>query len=525
MAVKQYFAKSSPHFTNADAQVIGPVLGALAERGPVTARDVLETAHSTNSPLHKYFEWDDAKAAEMQRLGVAREMVKTVRVRVVTSAGISRGHAAQAVLVQSPTQLRPIFAAPVSTRESVNVQDKANSDRLMERSLDVKYYPDDIDEASDIIDVLREMLTAFTGAGEDDGADLGMTGKEAKLYRYLKARTGQISSKQQILTAIYGVADDMPEIKIVDVFVCKLRKKMPQGEEIETVWGQGYRWTRSVEAEDGSRRRFTDHAELDPENVRGLPADNPAVLEGRTLFPSTVIDPKDSPALLISGANSRKLGDRVTKGPWSGFPIYQLSLEERATCPESCHHWTTCYGNGMQLARRHKNNENLIPYLRAELTDLQDEFPLGFVVRLHVLGDFYSVEYVQAWQDFLDEFPALRIFGYTAWPKDSQIGKLTYKSTQERWERFAIRFSSEEPQAQGATTIWRMPEDDNVREGIVCPAQTGKTDCCGSCGLCWAVSAKETPIVFIAHGRTSKPVPVEDRPIRQPTKAQLMGRR
>lgn len=522
MDVKQYFAKSSPRFSNADAQVIGPVLGSLAERGPVTARDVLEAAHSDNSPLHSYFEWDDAKAAELQRLGVAREMVKTVRVRVVTSAGSQRGYAAQPVSVHAKAPTIHAYSTPVTlATEKRSPSEKARSDLLMSRSMDAKYYPDSIDVACDIIDVLREMLTAFTGDANTDGQDIGMTGKEAALYRYLKARNGTVCSKQQILTAIYGVNDDMPEIKIVDVFICKVRRKLPSSEEIETIWGQGYRWGLASEMSDGPKRRFTDHAELDPENVMGLPADNPAVVEGRTLFPSTVIDPKDSPALLISGANSRKLGDRVTKGPWSGFPIYQLSLEERATCPASCHHWLTCYGNGMQMARRHKNNENLLPYLRAELMDLQEEFPNGFVVRLHVLGDFFSVEYVDAWWKFIEEFPALHIFGYTAWPKDSEIGAAIRDYTENCWERFAIRFSSAEPQTQGATTIWRMPEDSKVWEGIVCPAQTGKTDCCGSCGLCWNINAKDESIAFIAHGRTKKSDP-EDRPFRQLPRDQLM---
>ena len=38
----------------------------------------------------------------------------------------------------------------------------------------------------------------------------------------------------------------------------------------------------------------------------------------------------------------------------------------------------------------------------------------GFVVRLHVLGDFYSVEYVGLWRRLLRQYPTLRVFGYTA---------------------------------------------------------------------------------------------------------------
>lgn len=502
----QYFAKSSARFTNADAQVIGPVLSSLAERGPVTARDVVEAAHSSNSPIHEYFEWDDKKAADMHRVGVARDMVKTVRVRIVQSDHSERGYAAQKIT------LRPAPSPSVPQMQTTIARsfdpDERKRDLLTKHSLDADYYPDDLDEACDIIAALREMLSAFTNTADTEGSEYGMTGKESALYRFLKAKKGAVATKEQILTAIYGVADDMPEIKIVDVFVCKMRKKLPAGEEVQTVWGQGYRWVMAANAADSPKRRFEDHPELDPENVLALPANNPAVIEGRTLFPSTVVNPKDSPALLVSGQNSRKLGSHVTKGPWKGFPIYQLSLEERATCPRSCFHWRSCYGNSMQLARRHRNTPDLTDYLRAELLDLQDEFPRGFVVRLHVLGDFYSEEYARQWVRWLAEFPALHVFGYTAHSKESLIGSILYHATKAEWSnervRFAIRFSSQEPQPQGATTIWRMPKDDKVREGIVCPAQTGKVSCCAACGLCWNVNAKDESIAFIAHGRTSR---------------------
>jgi len=445
---KEYFINGPARLKPEDARVIGPVLQELADAGPVTARDVVETAHSANSPLHSYFEWDDKKAADPHRIGTARDIIRTVRVRVTSSDGEEKGLAAQRVTVRA-------------------VQTVAKG-----------------------------------GAWRKETAQT----------------TVAASSTQQCAT------------------------KMRQAHAALKDWAHEYRpfftlWERfsdtfadvreSIEALDADefgvpkvRRRFTDHAPMAPERVRGLQDDNAAVNEARTLFPSTVVDPADSPALLVSGANSRKLGDRVTKGPWSGFPIYQLSLEERATCPRSCFHWSTCYGNGMQMARRHRNTPDLIPYLRAELTDLQDELPGGFVVRLHVLGDFYSLEYVQAWRDFLAQFPALHVFGYTAWPKDSDIGNAINLIASDMWDRFAIRFSSADPQPQGATTIWRIPEDDTVHEGIVCPAQTDKTDCCGTCGLCWAVAAKDKTIAFIAHG--PKAGPRSEGPIRQLTREQLM---
>src|SRR5688572_10688814 len=105
-----------------------------------------------------------------------------------------------------------------------------------------------------------------------------------------------------------------------------------------------------------TERRFTDKPDLNPHGVRGLGPDHPALVENRTLFPSTVVEVtrefKDR--LLISGRNNRKLGETIAKGRFKGYRLYALSLEERATCPTDCSVRGVCYGNGMQWARRHK---------------------------------------------------------------------------------------------------------------------------------------------------------------------------
>lgn len=262
------------------------------------------------------------------------------------------------------------------------------------------------------------------------------------------------------------------------------------------------------------QRRFNDKPDSDPKQVKGLADDHPAVTEGRTLFPTTVVAPFDSPRLLVSGHNSRKLGKQVVKGPWKGMPIYQLTLEERATCDRSCEFWKICYGNAMHMARRHKHGPALEKGLHSELGLLQRQYPKGFVVRLHVLGDFYSVEYVQLWRKWLQEFPALRVFGYTGRPRDSEIGKAIKSLTDKHWYRFAIRFSEAGSKPQGATVIFRKPESAVVPEGLVCPYDSGATECCATCGLCWAESARDKTIVFVAHGNTNagrprKPAPAE----------------
>ncbi len=77
---------------------------------------------------------------------------------------------------------------------------------------------------------------------EVDGRPLHLTGKEYGIIELLSLRKGTTLTKEMFLNHLYGGMDE-PEVKIIDVFICKLRKKIEQmtGENyIETVWGRGY---------------------------------------------------------------------------------------------------------------------------------------------------------------------------------------------------------------------------------------------------------------------------------------------
>lgn len=73
------------------------------------------------------------------------------------------------------------------------------------------------------------------------GADVHLTGKEYQMIEFLSLRKGMTLSKEAFLAQLYGGMDE-PEMKIIDVFICKLRKKLKavNGHPIETVWGRGY---------------------------------------------------------------------------------------------------------------------------------------------------------------------------------------------------------------------------------------------------------------------------------------------
>lgn len=68
-----------------------------------------------------------------------------------------------------------------------------------------------------------------------------LTRHEARIFAALAAR--DVLTKNALMIALYPdrLDADLPEIKIIDVFVCKMRKKLaPFHIEISTVWGQGY---------------------------------------------------------------------------------------------------------------------------------------------------------------------------------------------------------------------------------------------------------------------------------------------
>ena len=75
-----------------------------------------------------------------------------------------------------------------------------------------------------------------------NGVTVALTGKEYACLEFLATRRGMTVTKEMFLAHLYGGRDE-PEMKIIDVFICKLRRKLSEaGAEplIETVWGRGY---------------------------------------------------------------------------------------------------------------------------------------------------------------------------------------------------------------------------------------------------------------------------------------------
>ena len=74
-------------------------------------------------------------------------------------------------------------------------------------------------------------------------ARLDLTAKEFRIIEFLAMRKGAVFSKDAFLNHLYGGIDE-PEPKIIDVFICKLRRKLADAGAsnvvIDTIWGQSY---------------------------------------------------------------------------------------------------------------------------------------------------------------------------------------------------------------------------------------------------------------------------------------------
>ncbi len=97
--------------------------------------------------------------------------------------------------------------------------------------------------AESVIQVGRLSVNLQTRLVDVDGMPLKLTTKEYAILELLVLRKGSTLSKEVFLNHLYGGMDE-PELKIIDVFVCKLRKKLSDAlggvHYIETVWGRGY---------------------------------------------------------------------------------------------------------------------------------------------------------------------------------------------------------------------------------------------------------------------------------------------
>lgn len=212
--------------------------------------------------------------------------------------------------------------------------------------------------------------------------------------------------------------------------------------------------------------------------------------DGGTRFKKAIRTPDAGSPVLKSGAANVKLGKAVTKGRHAGRKMFSLTLEEGRTCPP-CDLASVCYGGNMHLAHRYAHGEALENAVRGQVAAIGAG---SMLVRLHVLGDFYSLAYARMWAEELD----VPVFGYTHHHPFTTMGRYLFSHP---WERFSVRKSFRHGAGigavprRGAVTI-DLPEQAAAHDAIICPVQTGAQKDCAHCGLCWNT---EQNIAFLTH--------------------------
>ena len=224
--------------------------------------------------------------------------------------------------------------------------------------------------------------------------------------------------------------------------------------------------------------------------------DHAAIVNSRSIYQKNIHDAATYPYKVIKVPTDTKLGKKVKKGKLKGSKIYILTLEERATCDSDCEHWLNCYGNNMPFAHRFIVNDALYPAIERDLDEL-DAKGKPYLVRLHILGDFFNLKYVFFWRKQLAKRELLNIYGYTRNHPTKALGIAIKAVRQEYGERFAIRFSNYPDDPMSAQS------KDSSTDGVGCPEQLGLAESCGDCALCWSMPNK--PVIFYPdlHGRQS----------------------
>lgn len=227
-----------------------------------------------------------------------------------------------------------------------------------------------------------------------------------------------------------------------------------------------------------------------------------------TVYSSNVVYFHDGDRAPLKPArdNGKLHSNVVVRGQFAGYHMYSLTLEERATCYEKCGQLKTCYGNNMPFAKRYRVDSVLMDAIEAQLATLTRN-GRKILLRLHILGDFFSVEYVTFWQRMLNHFPTVAAFGYTHWPIITPQGQAVERLVKAMPGRFNIKFSADDPRQipllSGYTlggTIVVKDWADAPKGWIKCPAQMaadrGISLGCAECGIACATNAN---VAFVEH--------------------------
>jgi hypothetical protein len=204
--------------------------------------------------------------------------------------------------------------------------------------------------------------------------------------------------------------------------------------------------------------------------------------------------------------NEKLHSNVVVRGMFTGYHMYSLTLEERATCSPECGQLKTCYGNNMPFAKRYNVTPALLTAIDAQLGQLTRK-GRKILLRLHILGDFFSVEYINFWRSMLIKYPTVSAFGYTHWTIITPQGREVERLVKAFPGRFNIKYSADRANQLPLLSLYTLGGTIVVKDWadapkgwIKCPAQMaadrGISLGCAECGIACATRAN---VAFVEH--------------------------
>lgn len=147
-------------------------------------------------------------------------------------------------LVVGETQVRNACERALESGELLRLPPESADDKRSATYTELTHLRGKVAEQAAL---LREIRLSPMTIAEGLGSCFKLTRKEAAIVATLTQHSRV--SKERLYFALYGQSDDPPDAKIIDVFISKIRKKLPAGVEIRTVWGVGYEMPhKSIEA-------------------------------------------------------------------------------------------------------------------------------------------------------------------------------------------------------------------------------------------------------------------------------------
>lgn len=158
----EYSAAPGSRISDTDARKIAPVLKSLAKQngGKLTARIVLAAAANRRSPLHKFIEWDEEKAAERYRLQQAMVIIKAVRYNVTSEKQVL--NVGMFHRVRNDGELPRAEPGPGYVTLPTVIEHKTFTDGVLERALnDLKIFKARYEMYEKVLGPLGPIFTAI----------------------------------------------------------------------------------------------------------------------------------------------------------------------------------------------------------------------------------------------------------------------------------------------------------------------------------------------------------------------------